>query len=467
MTEVSMPLFPPFSINTLYLLVAVAFILTLQGLTAFKSAFRSNIIGMVAMAACVCGTLLAFKPLLPMPLLCVATLGGLLGAFIAKRVPMTALPQLMAAFHSLVGLAAVFIALSAFMRPSLFGLSFAFTPLSALEVALGAFVGALTFTGSVVAFLKLEGRLSKGLLFITHKAVLYGALALSLLVLAAFLMSPQLSMLALLTLLGFFVGVALVMPIGGADMPVVVSMLNSYSGWAAVGIGFTLSQFLLIIVGALVGASGAILSYIMCKGMNRPFLQVLLGGTQTSGGKKGATQQKAFKQGGAEDAAFLLKSAGSVVIVPGYGMAVARAQHALKEAADLLRAEGVKVKFAIHPVAGRMPGHMNVLLAEAEINTDDVHELEDINADFATTDVVLVIGANDITNPSARTDKASPLYGMSILDVDKAKTVLFIKRSLGAGYAGVDNPLFYHDKTYMLLGDGKKMMENIAKSLAA
>lgn len=464
---ITIPAFSSLFLSGLYLFVAVAFILTLQGLTALHSAFRSNILGLLAMALCVGGTAVAFLPATLWPVLCVAALGAGVGAVIAKRVPMTALPQLMAAFHSLVGLAAVFIALSAFKAPFLFGLTEAWTALRALEVALGSFVGALTFTGSVVAFLKLEGRLAKGFALLSHKATLYASLVLAGVGLVLFLQAPELSSLLLLTFLGLFIGVALVMPIGGADMPVVVSMLNSYSGWAAVGIGFTLSQFLLVIVGALVGASGAILSYIMCKGMNRPFLKVLLGGAASAATQSKAAGQKAFKQGGADDAAFLLKNAQSVVIVPGYGMAVARAQHALKEVADLLKAEGVKVRFAIHPVAGRMPGHMNVLLAEAEINTDDVLELEDINADFTSTDVVLVIGANDITNPVARSDQSSPLYGMSILDVDKAKTVLFIKRSLGVGYAGVDNPLFYNDKTYMLLGDGKKMMEHIAKAVAA
>jgi len=450
-----------------YLLCAVAFVLTLQGLGQLKTAFRSNVIGCVAMGIVAFSTLLVFLPQECLWVLGVACLGLGIGFVVAKRVPITALPELMAAFHSLVGLAAVLIAAAVFKAPQFFGIEGSLNLLNRVEMSLGGVIGALTFTGSVAAYFKLQGRFSRFFRHTGRKTFLNMIVFSTLATWIMFLYMPSDGLFITLLFLGFSVGLLLVAPIGGADMPVVVSMLNSYSGFATVGIGFTLTSFLLVIVGSLVGASGAILSYIMCKEMNRPFLKVLFGGTASKTVSKGSQVEKSFKKGGAEDAAFLLKNAQSVVIVPGYGMAVARAQHVLKEVVDVLNHSGVQVNFAIHPVAGRMPGHMNVLLAEAEIESENVKELEDINSDFSSTDVVLVIGANDITNPSARYDESSPLYGMSILDVDKAKTILFIKRSLSPGYAGVDNPLFYADNTYMLLGDGKKVMEGINKALAA
>jgi NAD(P) transhydrogenase subunit beta len=457
------------AIDGIYLLAAVGFLLSLQGLSSLRSAFQSNVIGVVSMTL-VLGAAAFFVSFdFYAWAVIVAGIGAFLGALIARRVAMTSLPQLMAAFHSLVGLAAVFLGIAVFCRPEIIGFADTIPLLNLFEIGLGTSVGGVTFTGSVVAFLKLQGHLSRpaGLWRLCYQPVVrYGAIAG--LLLAVTLFVAESSMIALMWVVGlsFLVGVTLVVPIGGADMPVVVSMLNSYSGWAAAGIGFTLDNFLLVIVGALVGASGAFLSYVMCQGMNRPFWQVIFGG---SGAQAVAANSSArpFKQGGAADAAFLMKSAQSVLIVPGYGMAVAKAQHAIKEMIEGLKEAGVKVRFAIHPVAGRMPGHMNVLLAEADIAPEDVLELEEINADFGQTDVVLVVGANDITNPSARTDKTSPLYGMPILNVDKAGTVLFVKRSMGAGYAGVDNPLFYNDKTLMLLGDGKGVVEGIVKALPA
>ena len=456
-------------IDSIYLISAVGFLLSLQGLSSLRSALKSNIVGIVSMVLVLAASTLFVSFEFYAWVLGVGGIGTLLGAMIARRVAMTSLPQLMAAFHSLVGLAAVFLGMAVFLRPMIIGFGDFIPVFNLFEIGLGVAIGGITFTGSIVAFLKLQGRLARpvGLWSLCYQPLLrYGVIVALCFCVGMFVHDSSLSALAWVIGLSFCVGVTLVVPIGGADMPVVVSMLNSYSGWAAAGIGFTLNNFLLVIVGALVGASGAFLSYVMCQGMNRPFWQVIFGGSAAQASAVN-TSERPFKQGGAADAAFLLKNAQSVLIVPGYGMAVARAQHALKEMVDGLRQVGVRVRFAIHPVAGRMPGHMNVLLAEADITAEDVLELDDVNADFGQTDVVLVIGANDITNPSARTDKASPLYGMPILNVDKAGTVLFIKRSLGAGYAGVDNPLFYEDKTLMLLGDGKRVVEGILKALPA
>jgi NAD(P) transhydrogenase subunit beta len=396
-------------------------------------------------------------------------IGGGVGAFIARKIAMTAMPQLVAAFHSLVGLAAVMVAAGALYAPGSFGIGAigAIHGQALVEMSLGVAIGAITFTGSIIAFLKLDGRMSGKPIMLPARHAINILLAIALVVLVVLLVMTQ-SHLAfwLIVALSLLLGVLLIIPIGGADMPVVISMLNSYSGWAAAGIGFTLGNLALIITGALVGSSGAILSYIMCKGMNRSFLSVILGGF---GGETSAAAddgvERTVKQGSADDAAFLMKNAQKVIIVPGYGMAVAQAQHALREMADKLKAEGVEVKYAIHPVAGRMPGHMNVLLAEANVPYDEVFELEDINSEFAQADVAYVIGANDVTNPAARDDKNSPIYGMPILEVDKARTCLFVKRSLGSGYAGIDNTLFYKDGTMMLLGDAKKMTEDIVKAL--
>jgi NAD(P) transhydrogenase subunit beta len=453
-----------------YLVSAVCFIMALRGLSGPETAREGVVYGMVGMVIAVATTLLASVTSWGL-IIVGGAIGGSIGAFIAKKIEMTSLPQLIAAFHSLVGLAAVLVAAAAFYNPEAYGIGETgdIKIASLIEMSLGLAIGAVTFTGSIIAWGKLQGVISgKPVTFPSQHALnaaLGGLLVFLILMLCAtesgfFFWS--------IVLLSFALGVLIIIPIGGADMPVIVSMLNSYSGWAAAGIGFTLHNNLLIIVGALVGASGAILSYIMCKGMNRSFISVILGGfggEQAGGGGAAGDDDRQAKVGAAEDAAYIMKNATSVIIVPGYGMAVAQAQHALKEMADVLKKEGVDVKYAIHPVAGRMPGHMNVLLAEANVPYDEVFELEDINRDFAQADVAYVIGANDITNPAAKNDSSSPIYGMPVLDVEKAKTVLFVKRSLGSGYAGIDNPLFYEDNTYMLLGDAKKMTEDIVKAM--
>jgi H+-translocating NAD(P) transhydrogenase subunit beta len=456
----------------LYLVAGVLFILALRGLSSPTSSRRGNLFGMVGMAIAIVTTLAAHPPadLAAWALVVVGmALGGGTGAVIARRVPMTSMPELVAAFHSLVGMAAVLVAAGALYAPSAFdiGVVGAIHRASLVEMSLGVAIGAVTFTGSVIAFLKLSGRMSGAPIILPARHAVNIALAVLLVALIVYFVNSErhLAFWAL-TLTSFAIGGLLIIPIGGADMPVVISMLNSYSGWAAAGIGFTLGNTALIITGALVGSSGAILSYIMCKGMNRSFFSVILGGFggEVAGPAAGA-EQRPVKQGSAEDAAFIMKNASKVIIVPGYGMAVAQAQHALREMADKLKAEGVEVKYAIHPVAGRMPGHMNVLLAEANVPYDEVFELEDINSEFAQADVAFVIGANDVTNPSAKEDPQSPIFGMPVLEVWKAGTVMFSKRSLSSGYAGIDNTLFYRDNTMMLFGDAKKMTEQIVKAL--
>jgi NAD(P) transhydrogenase subunit beta len=460
----------------LYLAAGVLFILALRGLSSPESSRQGNAYGMLGMTIAVVTTLFqigAPESLLTWVLIAAGLgLGGAIGAYTARTIPMTMMPELVAAFHSLVGLAAVFVAAGALYAPSAFGIADAagrIAPLSLLEMSLGTAIGAITFTGSVIAFAKLSGRMSGKPIILPMRHAVNGALAVLLVVLVyQFCMTGSTLLFWLITILALLLGVLIIIPIGGADMPVVVSMLNSYSGWAAAGIGFTLGNIALIITGALVGSSGAILSYIMCKGMNRAFLSVIAGGFggETAGPAGGAGEQKPVKLGAAEDAAYIMKNAQKVIIVPGYGMAVAQAQHALREMADALKKAGVEVKYAIHPVAGRMPGHMNVLLAEANVPYDEVFELEDINSEFSQADAVYVIGANDVVNPAAEEDKSSPIFGMPVLQVWKAGTVLFNKRSLASGYAGIDNSVFYRDNTVMVLGDAKKMTESIVKAMA-
>tara|TARA_A100001011_G_scaffold229064_1_gene237201 strand:- start:1087 stop:2484 length:1398 start_codon:yes stop_codon:yes gene_type:complete len=455
-----------------YLVSGVLFILALRGLSSPETSRRGNLFGIIGMTIAISVTIISVGNFSTgfLYLLILLLIGGSIGAFIAFKIPMTAMPELVAGFHSLVGLAAVFVAISAFLNPEIFNLGTTgnIKIASLIEMSLGAAIGAITFTGSVIAFLKLRGIMSGSPITFFGQHYLNLTLGLFLFGLIFYLCKTQIdSMFWTIIIISFLLGVLLIIPIGGADMPVVISMLNSYSGWAAAGIGFTLENTALIITGALVGSSGAILSYIMCKGMNRSFFNVILGGwgatDQTSSSK--SKENKPVKSGNADDAAFLMKNASSVIIVPGYGMAVAQAQHALREMVDALKKSGVKVTYAIHPVAGRMPGHMNVLLAEANVPYDEVFELEEINNDFANCDVAYVIGANDVTNPVAKTDPQSPIYGMPVLDVEKSKSVLFVKRSLSPGYAGIDNDLFYRDNTLMLFADAKKMTEEIIKSL--
>ncbi|ESZ22903.1 NAD(P)(+) transhydrogenase (Re/Si-specific) subunit beta [Mesorhizobium sp. L2C084A000] len=455
----------------LYLVSGVLFIMALRGLSHPTTSRQGNLYGMIGMGIAIATTLAPATPSAGRFGLIVLGLaiGGGVGAVTARRIAMTSMPQLVAAFHSLVGLAAVMVAAAAIYAPESFGIGTDgdIHAQALIEMSLGVAIGAITFTGSVIAFLKLDGRMSGKPIMIGGRHFINAALAIALVVLIVLLVTTESKLVFwLIVVASLVLGILLIIPIGGADMPVVVSMLNSYSGWAAAALGFTLGNLALIITGALVGSSGAILSYIMCKGMNRSFISVILGGF---GGETAAQAddgiERTVKQGSADDAAYLMMNAQKVIIVPGYGMAVAQAQHALREMADKLKANGVDVKYAIHPVAGRMPGHMNVLLAEANVPYDEVFELEDINSEFAQADVAYVIGANDVTNPSARDDKSSPIYGMPILDVDKARTCLFVKRSLGSGYAGIDNTLFYKDGTMMLLGDAKKMTEEIVKAM--
>jgi len=455
-----------------YLISGILFILALRGLSSPETSRQGNFFGIIGMAIAMIVTFIAVGnfSLGFLYLLIFLLIGGSIGAFIAFKIPMTAMPELVAGFHSLVGLAAVFVAISAFLNPEVFNLGFVgnIKIASLIEMSLGASIGAITFTGSIIAFLKLRGIMSGNPITFLGQHYLNLLLGISVAILIFYLCRIQSEeFFWLIIFISFLLGILLIIPIGGADMPVVISMLNSYSGWAAAGIGFTLENTALIITGALVGSSGAILSYIMCKGMNRSFFSVILGGfggtDQPSSNKN--KEQKPVKSGNADDAAFLMKNASSVIIVPGYGMAVAQAQHALREMVDALKKNGVKVSYAIHPVAGRMPGHMNVLLAEANVPYDEVFELEEINNDFANCDVAYVIGANDVTNPVAKTDPQSPIYGMPILDVEKSKSVLFVKRSLSPGYAGIDNDLFYRDNTLMLFADAKKMTEDISKLL--
>ena len=456
----------------LYLVAGVLFILALRGLSNPETSRRGNLFGMIGMAVAVATTLAEHPPadFAAWVLVIVGVaLGGGAGTVIAGRVPMTSMPELVAAFHSLVGMAAVLVAAGALYAPAAFdiGTVGAIHGQSLIEMSLGVAIGAVTFTGSVIAFLKLSGRMSGKPIILPLRHVINVALAIALVALIVWFFEAQQHVTFwLIAAASFLLGVLMIIPIGGADMPVVISMLNSYSGWAAAGIGFTLGNSALIVTGALVGSSGAILSYIMCKGMNRSFISVILGGFGGEvAGPAGEAEQRPVKLGSAEDAAYILKNSSKVIIVPGYGMAVAQAQHALREMTDKLKAEGVEVKYAIHPVAGRMPGHMNVLLAEANVPYDEVFELEDINSEFPQADVAYVIGANDVTNPAAEDDPKSPIYGMPVLQVWKAGTVMFSKRSLASGYAGIDNPLFYRDNTMMLLGDAKKMTEAIVKAM--
>ncbi len=456
-----------------YLIAAVLFILALRGLSHPETARPGNRYGMIGMAVAVVVTLLQHGMSgVGYALIVVGiVIGGSIGSFIAYRIQMTALPQLVAAFHSLVGIAAVFVAAAALNAPEAFGIGtphHVFTE-SLIEMSIGLAIGAITFSGSVIAFGKLQGIMRGAPIMFSgqHKLNLVLGIVLVLLIVAFVATGGDQIIFWIVALLAFAIGFLIIIPIGGADMPVVISMLNSYSGWAAAGIGFTVDNVGLIITGSLVGSSGAILSYIMCRGMNRSIINVLLGGFggEVAGGAGGPAAERTVKSGNADDAAFIMKNASKVIIVPGYGMAVAQAQHALREMADTLKREGVEVKYAIHPVAGRMPGHMNVLLAEANVPYDEVFELEEINNEFSTADVAYVIGANDVTNPAAKTDRQSPIYGMPILDVEKARTVLFVKRSMASGYAGVDNELFFRPNTMMLFGDAKKMTEEIVQAL--
>ena len=462
----------PNLVALLYLVAGVLFIQALRGLSSPDSSRRGNYLGMIGMTIAVLTTLGSHPPESALAwglVLGGLALGGGVGAVIARRVPMTSMPELVAAFHSLVGMAAVLVAAGAFYAPAAFDIGTVghIHGASLIEMSLGVAIGAVTFTGSVIAFLKLSGRMSGKPITLPGRHVINIALAAALIFFVYHFYVAQSALdFWLIVACSLALGVLIIVPIGGADMPVVISMLNSYSGWAAAGIGFTLGNTALIITGALVGSSGAILSYIMCKGMNRSFISVILGGFGGEvAGPAGGAEQRPVKLGSADDAAYIMKNAQKVIIVPGYGMAVAQAQHALREMADKLKKEGVEVKYAIHPVAGRMPGHMNVLLAEANVPYDEVVELEDINSEFAQADIAFVTGANDVTNPAAEDDKTSPIYGMPVLQVWKAGTVMFIKRSLASGYAGIDNPLFYRDNTMMLLGDAKKMTESIVKAM--
>jgi len=454
-----------------YLISAVCFIMALRGLSSPETARQGNFFGIGGMLLAVLTTLLLPGMHTYLPLLIAIAIGGSIGTYIALKIQMTALPQLVAGFHSLVGLAAVLVAISAFTAPDVYQIGELghIHAGSLIEMALGVAIGAITFTGSIVAFAKLQGLVSGKPLVFKGQHVLNAGLGVAIVLLIVLLCASQsAAAFWLIILLSLALGFLLILPIGGADMPVVVSMLNSYSGWAACGIGFTLQNPLLIITGALVGSSGAILSYIMCKGMNRSIWNVILGGfggDSNAAAAAGVVGDRTVKTGSAEDAAYIMKNASSVIIVPGYGMAVAQAQHSLREMADLLKKEGVTVRYAIHPVAGRMPGHMNVLLAEANVPYDEVFELDEINRDFGQADVAFVIGANDVTNPAAKSDPQSPIFGMPILDVEKAKTVLFVKRSMASGYAGVENELFFRSNTMMLFGDAKKMCEDICKSM--
>jgi H+-translocating NAD(P) transhydrogenase subunit beta len=462
---------PPDWVLLAYLVAGVCFILALRGLSPPETSRAGNRIGMAGMAIAVIATLAAQEIAALWEIAVAILIGGTIGLVIARRIQMTAMPQLVAGFHSLVGMAAVLVGAAAYLNPGAYGIlgPDGIFPLSRFEMGLGVAIGAITFSGSVIAFLKLNGTMSGSPILLPARHVInLGTIAAILGLIGYFVIDQSPWVFWTIAILAFAVGFLLIIPIGGADMPVVISMLNSYSGWAAAAMGFTLHNTAMIITGALVGSAGAILSYIMCRAMNRRFLSVIAGGfggdSAVAGG--GEATDRPWKRGSAEDAAFLMSQADQVVIVPGYGMAVSQAQHALREMGEMLKEKGVRVKYAIHPVAGRMPGHMNVLLAEANVSYDEVFELEDINSDFAQTDVAFVIGANDVTNPAAKTDKTSPIYGMPVLDVEKARTVLFIKRSMGGvGYAGVDNELFYRDNTMMLLSDAKKMVEEIVKAL--
>ncbi|MBA4307596.1 MAG: NAD synthetase [Sphingopyxis sp.] len=463
---------PPAWVMLAYLISGVFFILALRGLSSPATSQRGNRFGMAGMLIAVVTTLVTHEVASLPEILGAIAIGGGIGWVIARRIAMTDMPQLVAAFHSLVGLAAVLVAAAAFLNPVAFGITGPdgmINPVSRVEMGLGIAIGAITFSGSVIAFLKLAGKMSGAPILLPLRHLInLGTLAAIVGLVGYFTIDQSPWVFWTITGLSFLIGFLLIIPIGGADMPVVVSMLNSYSGWAAAAMGFTLHNTAMIITGALVGSSGAILSYIMCKAMNRSFISVIAGGfgAEASAGSGEAKEQRPWKRGSAEDAAYMMQQAESVIIVPGYGMAVAQAQHVLREMADVLKKQGVSVKYAIHPVAGRMPGHMNVLLAEASVPYDEVFELEDINSEFAQADVAFIIGANDVVNPAAKTDKSSPIYGMPVFDVDKAKTVFFVKRSMGGvGYAGVDNDVFYMDQTMMLLADAKKMCEDIVKAL--